>query len=1069
MTNKSFIESDFPVKEVSVESAREKNIRHGHISTLHIWWARKPLASSRASIYAALTPPPKDEEERLKRAQFIHNLSKWENSLNKNLIQRAREEILKAAGGKPPKVLDPFAGGGAIPLEALRLGCETYASDLNPVAVLILKCTLEYPQKYGRKKVKSNDFFGEKEINPLLEDVRKWGNWVLEEAKKEIGKFYPSEPDGSVPVGYYWMRTVKCGNPSCGAEIPLTANWWLAKKDNKKVALKVISKSNMVEFEIKEGKFDFDPETGTVSRAKVICPCCNSGLSDKEVRKQFQEGKAGQRMVAVVLHHPKRQGKTYRLATEKDLEIFKEAEKYLEKKRQEIIAKSQEARANENPILANGYSLLANPYSLFANLDPVPDEPLPPKETLGFRVQRYGFLKWGDLFNSRQKLALITFVEKVRQAHEKMLSEGMEEEYAKAMVSYLAIGIDRLAIYQTTLGYWHNTRELINPGMGRQALAMAWDYAEGNPIGGNADWNSAMEWIIGVINHCSQISLIPNSQSLIPEITQASATSLSYPDNYFDAVITDPPYYDNVPYSDLSDFFYCLVPGSLIVTEQGYVPIEQVKVGMRVLSHKQRWSRVVGVSQRYYQGKVFSIHVAHCNLPLQITPGHKVLAKKRGTTEPAWIPSEQLEEGDRILFPNLLPQQDNAGGLVICLSDQLEACYPNDDKWLYYGRVSRETLAIHQSLACVEHVEYGTLKQIADSLGARHDKVRRLRHTGMPKRLRVPNRIPVDTNLATLVGYYLAEGSVTLRSNGRHVLAFVFSNEEEEYIQEVERLMAMLFGVKGRRNDRAKEKAIALVFHCAPVAEFFALTFGRNSANKSLPGWFLDLPDEELAALIRGYWRGDGNIGDEFGQLTTISAALAGQIRVILQRLGVITHVYWDVQERTTRWNGKIVRSRPRFLLKAWGRNRSALAGIMGMPVNSKQEGRYLGEWGEDGYWSPIRHIDLMDYGGPVYNLETEDHSYTTVQGCVHNCWLKRTVGDLHPDLFATPLTPKSGEMVADASKAGGMEQAKRRFETMLTQAFREIHRVLKPDGIAVIVFAHKTTAAWETVIQALL
>ena len=151
MTNKSFIESEFPIKEVSEESAREKNIRHGHISTLHIWWARRPLASSRASIYAALTPEPKDEEERLKKAQSIANLSKWENSLNKNLIERAREEILKANGGKPPKVLDPFAGGGAIPLEALRLGCETYASDLNPVAVLILKCTLEYPQKYSQR------------------------------------------------------------------------------------------------------------------------------------------------------------------------------------------------------------------------------------------------------------------------------------------------------------------------------------------------------------------------------------------------------------------------------------------------------------------------------------------------------------------------------------------------------------------------------------------------------------------------------------------------------------------------------------------------------------------------------------------------------------------------------------------------------------------------------------------------------------------------------------------------------------------------------------------------------
>ena len=360
MVAKSFIESDFPVKEVSVESAREKNIRHGHISTLHIWWARRPLASSRASIYAALTPEAENEEERLKRAQFIHNLSKWENSLNKTLLERAKVEILKANGGKPPRVLDPFTGGGSIPLEALRLGCETYASDLNPVAVLIEKCTLEYPQKYGKGESEKNtpsrsgrrDSQNNKQLhseifeqaalfpdsptsisNSLLYDVKKWGNWVLEETKKEIGRFYPPEAGGSIPVGYIWARTLKCQNPACGAEIPLVRQTWLAKKDKKKVAYKFIPKGNKIEFEIGEGKeIDFDPEAGTISRAKVVCPCCGSGLSDKEVRKQFQEGKAGERMIVVVLHHPEKQGKTYRLATEKDLEIFREAEKYLEKK-----------------------------------------------------------------------------------------------------------------------------------------------------------------------------------------------------------------------------------------------------------------------------------------------------------------------------------------------------------------------------------------------------------------------------------------------------------------------------------------------------------------------------------------------------------------------------------------------------------------------------------------------------------------------------------------------------------------------------------------------------------------
>jgi len=484
MKTKSFIESDFPVKEVSEESVKEKNIRHGHISTLHIWWARRPLASSRASIYAALVPEPKDEEDRLKRAQFISNLSKWENSLDKNLIERARDEILKANGGKPPKVLDPFAGGGAIPLEASRLGCETYASDLNPVAVLIEKCTLEYPQKYGRKKVKSNNLLGEQEINPLLEDVKKWGNWVLEEARKEIGRFYPSDPDGSIPVGYIWARTVKCQNPACGAEIPLVRQTWLAKKDKKKVAYKIIPKGDKIEFEIREGKqIDFDPEIGTVSRAKVICPCCNAGLSDKEVRKQFQDGKAGQRMIAVVLHkgsgfRGQGSGKRYRLATEKDLEIFKEAEKYLEEKRAKLMEEW--------------------------GIDPVADEPIDPNSVKPRTMWLYGMTKWGDLFNSRQKLALITFVEKVKQAYKKMIEEGYDEEYAKAVVSYLALGVDRLATYSVVLTRWRSDVLSFERAFDRQALGMVWDYGEVNPFS-NARGCWDLEPMMETIFHLSQI------------------------------------------------------------------------------------------------------------------------------------------------------------------------------------------------------------------------------------------------------------------------------------------------------------------------------------------------------------------------------------------------------------------------------------------------------------------------------------------------------------------------------------------------------------------------------------
>jgi putative DNA methylase len=514
MITKSFLESDFPIKEVSAESVREKNIHHGHISTLHIWWARRPLAASRATIYAGLIPAPKNEEERLKKSQFIaaftpeykkwlddpinkkqpknilqeNCLAKWENSLNERIIKKAREEILKANNGKPPKVLDPFAGGGSIPLEALRLGCETYASDLNPVAVLILKCTLEYPQKYGRPvKIKSNDLTQtETLINPLIEDVKKWGNWVLESAKKEIGKFYPPDPDHSIPVGYIWARTVKCKNPKCGVEIPLVRQTWLVKKENKKIAFKLIPKNNKIEIEIRENKqIDFDPDEGTVSRAKVKCPnpgCQN--LTQKDVRKQFQEGKSSQRMLIVVLQNPKVPGKTYRVATENDLKIFKSAEKYLEEKRKKLMEEW--------------------------GIDPVPDEPLKRVPvTFGvINVWVYGMNTWSDLFNSRQKLALITFTEKVRLVYKKMIEEGYDKEYARAVVSYLGFIPSRMADTNSTLCHWDGTWEKISTTFARQALPMNWDYIETNVFSdkGYSYLNILENNILNVLFHLTQIT-----------------------------------------------------------------------------------------------------------------------------------------------------------------------------------------------------------------------------------------------------------------------------------------------------------------------------------------------------------------------------------------------------------------------------------------------------------------------------------------------------------------------------------------------------------------------------------
>jgi adenine-specific DNA methylase len=522
-SEKRLIEGAFPLEEVSGESKREKNIRQGHISTLHIWWARRPLSASRTTAFAALVRDP-GEEAREELLELVKELAPWEVASGEAagsdvLLAKARELVRKNFDGRAPRVLDCFAGGGSIPLEALRLGCETYALEYNPVAVLILKCILEYPQRYGKA---------------LLSEVKKWGEWVLEEARKELARFYPSDEDGSVPVGYIWARTVPCQNPSCGAEIPLMRQTWLAKKDRKRVALRMVPnpKEKRVDFEIvgQNGeRIDFNPEEGTVLRANVRCPLCGARMDDEATRRLFREGKAGQRMVAVVLHHPNRPGKTYRLATEQDLEAYRAAEQALEEKRQKLWEEW--------------------------GMDPVPDEPLiyDPRNIWVTPYFPDDLQKFGSLFNSRQKLALITFAEKVRQAHAQMLSKGADPDFAKAVVTYLALTFNRLAASHNTLCRWQPAGEKIADVFSRQALPMIWDYADPNPFGGaSRSWDELFKDTDGVLAHLTSIPPVED----LPQLKQGSATELPYPDNFFDAVVTDPPYYDNVPYADLSDFFY---------------------------------------------------------------------------------------------------------------------------------------------------------------------------------------------------------------------------------------------------------------------------------------------------------------------------------------------------------------------------------------------------------------------------------------------------------------------------------------------------------------------------------
>jgi len=555
-----FIEVSFPVKDISEASNQDNDARRGHIKNLHTWWARRPLAASRATAYAALTPAPKDAEEWQKKRDFIIQLSQWENSNNQSLLERARREILEANGGVPPKVLDPFSGGGSYPLEALRLGCESYANDYNPVAVLIEKATLEYPQKFGRpfenmpewakpqarsqkteskKKRRGKDeqpaLFDSgtgletADFNPLLNAVRHWGEWVMEEVSKELAEIYLPEPNGNIPFGYIWARTIPCQNPSCNQEIPLINQFWISKKDKKNVALFPDVSKNGLKIKIvgdNHSKWpkDFDPTDGTVSGAVVKCLFCGSIIDAKTTRQLFKQHKSGQKMLAVVLTTPDNRGKTYRAADKGDEDNYTKS-----------IAALNEKSTSFYP---SGFTA-------------IPDESIPFTELRRIALPIYGMEHWRDIFNDRQKLALITFIQKIREVYKIATESGASEEFAQAVTVFLALAFDKLVMFSSSNCTWKvDSTQVINAFAGRHSLAMTWNYFEMNPISGfSASWSNQLEVVLDSLN------IISRSTSYA-FVSNTSATSLNFPDEYFDAVLTDPPYYDNVPYSHLSDFFY---------------------------------------------------------------------------------------------------------------------------------------------------------------------------------------------------------------------------------------------------------------------------------------------------------------------------------------------------------------------------------------------------------------------------------------------------------------------------------------------------------------------------------
>ncbi len=556
---KRLIEVSLPLAEISAQSAREKSIRHGHISTLHIWWARRPLAAMRAAIFASLVPAPESDEERKKLEDLIATIVDWDQVKDGNSpkIEEAKALIRKAFPDGPPRVLDPFMGGGATGLEALRLGCETHAVELNPVAHLIELCTLVYPQMYGhpetialtgaeREQMRLPGQEPPKQMaltmavdavqNPLAEDVRKWGNWVLERAREEIGHLY-ANPAGDeaagqtlpIIVGYLWARTVTCPNPACRAEMPLVHQWWLAKTNSRKLALKPVvdHASKTIAFEVvdvsgKRAKGDFDPDEGTSSRGNATCLVCGQTADVAYIREEGKGGRIGVMPLAVITEQPGT-GKAYRPFDNEDVVLFREAEKRLQ------------------PLA-----------------DQIPDESIPTTELRRISVPIYGLDTWGKLFNARQLVALLTFGQKAQHAYKQIVTTNGDTEYARAIVTYLGLLIDRLADYNSALCTWHNSGEKIGHTFSRQALGMVWDYVEVNPFSGaTGDWSGSLEWITRVIEHTSQTANTPAIAY------QGTATRTQFPDRSFHAVITDPPYYDSVPYSHLADFFYVWLKRSL--------------------------------------------------------------------------------------------------------------------------------------------------------------------------------------------------------------------------------------------------------------------------------------------------------------------------------------------------------------------------------------------------------------------------------------------------------------------------------------------------------------------------
>lgn len=563
---KKLIEVALPLEAINVASAREKSIRHGHPSTLHLWWARRPLAACRAVIFASLVDDPDSPDAlpafveacrelpyigknvhtngdtpRMRLFDFIEELVKWESTTDERILGDARRLIQIATEGNPPPLLDPFAGGGSIPLEAQRLGLEAHASDLNPVAVMINKALIEIPPRFAnmppvnpRDRETGNNTTGTagtaqwKGAAGLAADVRYYGEWMREKAWERIGHLYPTH-NGETVIAWLWARTVKCPNPACGAQMPLVRSFELSKKKGRQawVEPQIDPVAKTVQFEVRTGEGKA-PE-GTVNRKGATCIVCGTPVPFEHIRTEGKAGRMSAQMMAIVTGGE--------------------------------VGRNYYAPINEHEQIAQ----VDIP-------DNAPNTDLP-EQALGFRVQLYGMTQHRDLFTARQLVALTTFSDLVvvacEQIYQDAVNAGWDENsvplhksgkgaraYAEAVSVYLAFALSKTVNRSSTICTWKLAVECPGDMFTRQSLSMSWDYAESNVLQGTTgSFESMLE------NVAIGIEKADTGMPFEGIVDQRDAAQLDIQKRL--VISTDPPYYDNVPYADLSDIFYTWLRSSL--------------------------------------------------------------------------------------------------------------------------------------------------------------------------------------------------------------------------------------------------------------------------------------------------------------------------------------------------------------------------------------------------------------------------------------------------------------------------------------------------------------------------